>query len=66
MIHTKIVYICFTQVDVYGIAYFPFHSVPYSVPFFVPRFSNTYGFAQMCLLIETVSWMSNAAHGSLN
>ena len=38
-------YICFTQVYVYGIAYFPFHSVfhsvPFSVLFTVPRFSNT-------------------------
>ena len=41
VIHTKIVYICFTQVCVYGIAYFPFHSVFHSVPFSVPRFSNT-------------------------
>ena len=35
-------YICFTQVCVYGIAYFPFHSVFHSVPFSVPRFSNTH------------------------
>ena len=37
VIHTKIVYICFTQAYVYGIAYFPFHSVFHSVP----RFNNT-------------------------
>ena len=47
VIHTKIVYICFTQAYVYCIAYFPFHSVfhsvPFSVPFSVPRFSNTLG-----------------------
>ena len=45
VIHTKIVYICFTQAYVNGIAYFPFHSVfhsvQFSVPFSVPRFSNT-------------------------
>ena len=41
VIHTKIVYICFTQVYVYGIEYFPFHSVFHSVLFSVPRFSNT-------------------------
>ena len=41
VIHTKIVFICFTQVYVYGIAYFLFHSVFHSVPFSVPRFSNT-------------------------
>ena len=42
VIHSKKVYICFTQVYVYGIAYFPFHSVFHSVPFSVPRFSNTH------------------------
>ena len=41
VIHTRTVYICFTQVYVYGIAYFPFHSIFLSVPFSVPRFSNT-------------------------
>ena len=49
VIHTKIVCLCFKQVYVYRIAYFPFHSVfhslpisvPISVPFSVPRFSNT-------------------------
>ena len=42
VIHTKTVYICFTQVYVYGIAYFPFHSVFHSVPYSVLRFSNTF------------------------
>ena len=37
----KRVCICFTQVYVYGIPYFPFHSVFHSFPFSVPRFSNT-------------------------
>ena len=37
----KIVYACFTQAYVYGIAYSPFHSVFHSVSFSVPRFSNT-------------------------
>ena len=32
VIHTKIVYIYFTQVHVYGIAYFPFF-IPYRFPF---------------------------------
>ena len=41
VIHTKTVYICFTEVYVYGIAYFPFHYVFHSVPFSIPRFSNT-------------------------
>ena len=40
VIHTKIVYTCFTRVCIYGIAYFPFHSVFHSVPFSVSRFSN--------------------------
>ena len=42
VIHTKLVYICLTQVYIYGIAYFLFHSVFHSVPFSVPRFSNTH------------------------
>ena len=33
VIHTKVVYIYLTQVYVYGIAYFPFHSVPFRFPF---------------------------------
>ena len=53
VIHTKKVYICFTKVYEYRIAYFPFHSVFLSVPFSVPRFSNTRKNTYTCVLAQS-------------
>ena len=62
VIHTKIVYICITQVYLYGIAHFPFHSVfhsvPFSVPFSVPRFSNTLEFTDESTKLRTGLFIS--------